>query len=93
MLLDMHSMLWPSDPLLLCGPMSRGRELALTIATPSVVIADHGHAGGKRLIDYGRFTAAISPATGILVEAGQHWEPGSIAQTRARSRRCSAMPA
>jgi succinylglutamate desuccinylase len=83
LMLDLHSMLWPSDPLLLCGPTSRGRELALTIATPHVVIADHGHAGGKRLIDYGRFTATVSPAAGILVEAGQHWEPCSIAQTHA----------
>ncbi len=81
LLLDLHSMLWPSDPLLLCGPSARGRKLALTLATPHVVIADHGHAGGKRLIDYSRFTAAVAPATGILVEAGQHWEPSSIAQT------------
>ena len=25
---------------------------------------------------------AVTPAAGILVEAGQHWEPGSVAQTR-----------
>jgi predicted deacylase len=83
LLLDLHSMLWPSDPLLLCGPTARGRDLALTLATPHVVIADHGHAGGKRLIDYPRFAAAGTPAAGILVEAGQHWEPSSVAQTRA----------
>ncbi|HEY1857980.1 succinylglutamate desuccinylase/aspartoacylase domain-containing protein [Acidocella sp.] len=82
LLLDLHSMLWPSDPLLLCGPTARGRSVALALATPQVVIADHGHAGGKRLIDYGRFTAS-TPAAGILVEAGQHWEPVSIAQTHA----------
>ena len=82
LLLDLHSMLWPSIPLMLCGPTARGRALALALATPHVVIADHGHAGGKRLIDYGRFTAT-TPAAGILVEAGQHWEPVSIAQTRA----------
>ena len=82
LLLDLHSMLWPSDPLLLCGPTARGRALALALATPHVVIADHGHAGGKRLIDYARFTGR-PPAAGILVEAGQHWEPGSVAQTHA----------
>lgn len=81
-LLDLHSMLWPSDPLFLCGPTPRGRELALRLATPHVVIADRGHAGGKRLIDYHRFTRAVAPAAGILVESGQHWEPGSVAQTR-----------
>jgi predicted deacylase len=87
LLLDLHSMLWPSDPLLLCGPTAHGRHLAQTLATPHVVIADHGHAGGKRLIDYGRFTAADTPTAAILVEAGQHWEPGSVAQTRATVQR------
>ena len=81
-MLDLHSMLWPSDPLLLCGPAPQGRELASAIATPALVIADQGHAGGKRLIDYGRFTETSRAAAGILVEAGQHWEPGCIAQTR-----------
>lgn len=82
-LLDLHSMLWPSDPLLLCGPSPQGRALARSIATPPMVIADQGHAGGKRLIDYGRFTEATGTAAGILVEAGQHWEPAAIKQTRA----------
>ncbi|WP_348522680.1 M14 family metallopeptidase [Acidocella aquatica] len=81
-LLDLHTMLWPSNPVLLCGPTAQGRELALKLATPATVIADSGHAGGKRLIDYGRF----SEATGILAEAGQHWEPAALSQTRATVR-------
>jgi predicted deacylase len=81
--LDLHSMLWPSDPLLLCGPAPLGRQLALNIATPPVIIADQGHAGGKRLIDYGRFTEASAQAACVLVEAGQHWEPATVAQMRA----------
>jgi len=81
--LDLHSMLWPSEPLTLCGPAPLGRELALQIACPPVVIADQGHAGGKRLIDYGRFTEAASSAACILVEAGQHWQPETIHQMRA----------
>jgi len=81
--LDLHSMLWPSDPLLLCGPAPTGRDLALAIATPPLVIADQGHAGGKRLIDYGRFTEAAAQAACVLVEAGQHWEPATVAQMRA----------
>jgi predicted deacylase len=80
--LDMHSMLWPSDPLLLCGPGRLGRELAMALGTPPMVIADQGHAGGKRLIDYGRFTEAASRAACILVEAGQHWEKAAVAQMR-----------
>lgn len=85
-LLDLHSMLWPSVPLLLCGPSPRGLALARDIATPATIIADDGHVGGKRLIDYGHFTAATGSAAGILVEAGQHWEPAAIAQTRATVR-------
>ncbi len=81
--LDLHSMLWPSDPLLLCGPAAQGRHLALAIATPPLVVADQGHAGGKRLIDYGRFTEPTVAAACILVEAGQHWEPGTVTQMRA----------
>jgi predicted deacylase len=81
--LDLHSMLWPSDPLLLCGPAPQGRKLALAIGTPPLVVADQGHAGGKRLIDYGRFTEAASSAACILVEAGHHWDAATIAQTSA----------
>jgi len=82
-LLDLHSMLWPSQPLLLCGPAARGRALAEGLGTPAMVIADAGHAGGKRLIDYPHFTAPQGSATAILLEAGQHWEQSAIAQTEA----------
>jgi predicted deacylase len=82
MVLDLHSMLWPSEPLLLCGPAPQGRALAMSIATPPMVIADQGHAGGKRLIDYGRFTEAASHAACVLVEAGQHWEGQAVTQLR-----------
>jgi len=80
--LDLHSMLWPSEPLLLCGSSAAGRALACAIATPPVVVADPGHAGGKRLIDYARFTARNAKAVAILAEAGQHWEPAAVSQTR-----------
>lgn len=82
-LLDLHTMLWPSDAVLLCGPTAHGRELALALADPPVVVADNGHAGGKRLIDYAHFTCPSSRAQGILVEAGQHWEQAAITQLRA----------
>ncbi len=84
--LDLHSMLWPSTPLLLSGPASQGRELARSIATPPLVVADSGHAGGKRLLDYGRFTEANGSAACVLVEAGQHWEAGTVQQTHATVR-------
>ncbi len=81
--LDLHSMLWPSDPLLLCGPAPQGRQLALAVGTPPMVVADHGHSGGKRLLDYGRFTETASRAACILVEAGHHWEAAAVEQSRA----------
>ena len=81
-LLDLHSMLWPSDPLILSGPTAKGRDLAQAIGAPSLVVADHGHASGPRLIDYPRFTGP-GAATAALVEAGQHWEAVTVGATRA----------
>ncbi len=87
MLLDLHSMLWPSDPVLLCGAGPRGRALGMAVGTPDLVVADTGHAGGKRLIDYGRFTEN-SPhgAACLLVEAGPHWQQAAVDQSRATVR-------
>ena len=78
MVLDLHSMLWPSEPLMLCGPTAKGRALAVDVGTPALVVADHGHIAGRRLIDYGRFVEPDEAATAILVEAGQHWERATV---------------
>jgi Succinylglutamate desuccinylase / Aspartoacylase family len=77
-LIDLHSMLWPSEPLTLCGETEKGRRLALETGVPAMVVADHGHAGGKRIIDYPRFADPESPYVGNLIEAGQHWEPATV---------------
>ena len=77
-LLDLHSMLWPADPLILCGDTKKGRDLALAIGQPALVVADAGHVAGRRLIDYDRFSNPHSPQTAALVEAGQHWECDSV---------------
>ena len=76
--LDLHSMLWPSEPLMLCGPTAKGRALAVDVGTPALVVADHGHVAGRRLIDYGRFVEPDEAPTAILVEAGQHWERATV---------------
>ncbi|CAO3413655.1 ortholog of Bordetella pertussis (BX470248) BP3300 [Azospirillum doebereinerae] len=73
LLLDLHSMTADTAPLTLCGPTGRGRDLALGLRYPAWVVADGGHAGGRRLIDYGAFAAAEGARTAILVECGQHW--------------------
>ncbi len=75
-ILDLHSMLWPSDPLILCGPTDQGRMLGRGMGWPRTVVADTGHANGPRLIDYAPF--AGTGAVAILVEAGQHWRPETV---------------
>jgi predicted deacylase len=82
-LLDLHSMLWASEPLLLSGTTEKGRALAAAIGRPELVVADTGHVSGRRLIDYGRFADPAMPQTAVLVEAGQHWEPETVAMTLA----------
>ena len=79
LVLDLHTMLWPSDPLILCGPTAKGRTLARAIGVPDLVVADLGHVGGRRIIDHPRFTDPATAPTAILVEAGQHWAVGTVA--------------
>ncbi|MDA8249185.1 MAG: succinylglutamate desuccinylase/aspartoacylase family protein [Rhodospirillales bacterium] len=82
-LLDLHSMLWASDPLLLSGGTAKGRRLAAAIGQPELVVADPGHVSGRRLIDYGAFADPDAAPAAVLVEAGQHWEPATVAMTLA----------
>jgi predicted deacylase len=76
--LDLHSMLWPSEALILCGTSLIGKDLARSIGTPPLIVADHGHMNGRRLIDYPRFADDKAPYAACLVEAGQHWEPATV---------------
>jgi predicted deacylase len=77
-LFDLHSMLWPSEPLILCGTSPKGKRLALGAGVPALVVADHGHASGRRMIDYPRFADAATPCAASLVEAGQHWQEATV---------------
>ena len=81
-LLDLHSMLWPSEPLILSGPTAKGRGLARAIGIPPMAVADRGHSSGPRLIDYDGFADEADPRIACLVEAGPHWEPGTVATAR-----------
>lgn len=78
-LLDLHSMLWPSDPLILCGETARGRALGQAIGVPECVISDHGHNNGRRLIDYHRFADDTAAPVANLIEGGQHWLAETVA--------------
>lgn len=87
LLLDLHSMQADRIPLMLCGPSARGRELAIRLGMPGIVVADRGHAGGSRLIDHPRFTADDQGPIALLAECGQHWDRDSAevaTQTAAR---------
>lgn len=78
LLVDLHSMLWPSDPLILAGTPEKGARLGLAIGEPPVIVSDAGHAGGLRLIDYARFADPSTAAASVLIEAGDHWEPATV---------------
>jgi predicted deacylase len=77
LLLDIHSMQHPTKPLMLCGPLEKGREFARAVGVPATVVSDEGHSAGKRMRDYGAFGDPASPKNALLVECGQHWEPAS----------------
>lgn len=78
-LLDIHSMQHTTVPLMMCGPLEKGRRLARDLASPQHVVSDAGHAAGRRMRDYEAFGDPSSPRNALLVECGQHWEPASVA--------------
>lgn len=73
-LLDIHSMQHKVPPLMMAGPLAKGRELAAGIGVPELVVSDAGHAAGTRLRDYRDFARDGSPKNALLIECGQHWE-------------------
>jgi predicted deacylase len=76
-LLDLHSMQQSAPPLMLSGRHPKGKALAAQVGVPERVIADKGHAAGRRMRDYGGFDDANSPKAALLIECGQHWEASS----------------
>jgi predicted deacylase len=79
LLLDIHSMQTDMPPLLLSGPLAKGRDLARQIGMPALVVADEGHAQGPRMRDYRSFSDPASTNNALLVETGQHWAKSSAA--------------
>ncbi|MBB4266454.1 succinylglutamate desuccinylase/aspartoacylase domain-containing protein [Roseospira visakhapatnamensis] len=92
LLLDLHSMQHRTPPLVLAGPLPKGRALARRVGAPAVVVADAGHAAGTRLRDYGSFGRASRDVgafgrpsrdrAALLVECGQHGHLASVAVAR-----------
>jgi hypothetical protein len=76
-LLDIHSMLEPSPPVMICGPLEKGIRFAFDVGVPRDIVSDTGHANGTRMRDFGGFGDPASPKNALLVECGQHWERNS----------------
>ncbi|NQW11826.1 MAG: succinylglutamate desuccinylase/aspartoacylase family protein [Alphaproteobacteria bacterium] len=73
MLLDIHSMQHPTEPLMLAGATDKGLDLARRTGAPATIVIDAGHAAGARLRDYEFFADPSDPRAALLVECGQHW--------------------
>ncbi len=76
-LLDIHSMLEPSPPVMICGPLEKGIRFAFDVGFPENIVSDTGHANGTRMRDFAAFGDPDSPRNALLVECGQHWERSS----------------
>lgn len=77
-LLDLHSMQYAAEPLMLAGLTRKGLELAQAMSYPRLIVTDAGHQNGARMRDFGAFADPARPETAILVECGQHWARSSI---------------
>ena len=73
-LLDIHSMLETSPPVMICGPLEKGIRFAFEVGIPEHIVSDTGHSNGTRMRDYGGFGDPASAKNALLVECGQHWE-------------------
>lgn len=76
-LLDIHSMQSGGEPLMLSGMTRRGQHLAIGMGFPRLVIADSGHASGRRLRDHGAFADPAATEIALLAECGQHQSPAA----------------
>lgn len=73
LLLDIHSMIHASMPLVLTGMEDKHVAFARRVGIPSLLVRDEGHRAGRRLRDYARFSDPATPAIALLVECGHHW--------------------
>lgn len=82
LLLDLHSTLWPSDPVFIVPPRRRSSDFACILASEedpaALVLTDLGHHGGSRLIEHSRFMAIGGTGRACLLEAGLHWQPETV---------------
>ena len=77
-LIDLHSMQQRCEPMIMAGPHPKGREIAMAVGYPELIVIDSGHSAGRRLRDYKQFSDPLDSRNALLVECGQHWEASSI---------------
>lgn len=77
LLLDIHSMQTTTFPLIVAGPLAKGRDFARQFGITEMVVSDSGHKAGRRMRDYEGFANPESPKNAMLIECGQHWEVSS----------------
>jgi predicted deacylase len=77
-LLDLHTMTEPCRPIMVCGMLDKGAELARRVGVPEDLLIDTGHPAGLRMRDRGGFGDPASAKNALLIEAGQHWEKSSV---------------
>ena len=77
LLLDIHSMQTTTFPLIVAGPLAKGRDFASQFGITEMVVSDSGHKAGRRMRDYEGFANPESSKNAMLIECGQHWEVNS----------------
>jgi predicted deacylase len=77
LLLDIHSMHEEAAPVMMSGACTKALTFAAQLGSPEVVIADAGHANGRRMRDYAGFGDEASPKNALLIETGQHFSKRS----------------
>ena len=77
LLLDIHSMQTTTFPLIVAGPLAKGREFSRQFGITEMVVSDSGHKAGRRMRDYEGFANPESSKNAMLIECGQHWEVNS----------------
>ena len=77
LLLDIHSMQTTTFPLIVAGPLAKGRDFARQFGITEMVVSDSGHKAGRRMRDYEGFANPESSKNAMLIECGQHWEVNS----------------
>lgn len=81
-LLDLHSTQQPAPAFAIAGRLARNLEFARAVGFPGIVIRDAPHAAGRRMRDWPRFEDPNGHATALVVECGQHWVAGTVANAQ-----------